>query len=149
MVLLAVAVAATGGCGLFNEIHQTQITVEYSGDQLLHLATIPRQLPDGQRPTEQVEALLEEIAERAGGYTYIENVMGGWMPPEGEKVVEERNDLLLVKGPPEVKPYLQQRLREDFQQEMPFVISLPVQSVAVIRSMTPQEQRRARAAEQE
>lgn len=132
LVLLTLLTAATSGCAWWNKIHTTQITVQVSGDRLLHLATVPRVLPDGKESSEQVAALLEEVAQRAGGYTYIEKVMGGWIPPGGDEVMEELNDLLLVQGPPEVAPFLRARLREDFQQQYPFVISLPIQSIAIV-----------------
>ena len=145
--LLALAVAAPG-CALFNSVDQTQITVEMRSDQLLHLAALPRLLPDGSPATEQRDKLLDEVAELAGGYTLIDNVLGGWVPPGQKQVVEERNDLLLVKGPPEAAYLLEARLREDFQQLEPFVESLPIQAIAVVYR-TPQPMMGVPTAEEE
>jgi hypothetical protein len=140
MLVLAggVALSATG-CGSWNRIQTTQVTVQVSGDRLLHIAAVPRILPDGERPTEQLAALLQEMGQKAGGYTLIENVMGGWIPPGQKEVVQERNDLLLVAGPPAIAYYMRVRLHNDFKQEDPFVISVPLQSIAVVSSLEPTE----------
>ncbi|MHC5034268.1 MAG: hypothetical protein ACYTFZ_04465 [Planctomycetota bacterium] len=146
LVLVAVSALGTTGCAWFNRMQGTQITVQFSGDDLLHLAIIPRELPDGSVPKEQVAALLLEVAARAGGYTYIEEVAGGWIPPGEEQVVKELGDLLLVQGPPEIAPFLKARLRKDFDQEYPFVLSLPTQSVAVLRPVAAPKEEPAEAA---
>ena len=114
---LATAVALSAGCAIGTRVHTTAITVQTSSNELLHVAAIPRVLPSGERPTEQLADLLAEVARKAGGYTLVENVEGGWIPPDRSKVLTELNDLLLVKGPPEVAHLLRARLREDFQQE--------------------------------
>ena len=137
--LLALAVAAPG-CALFNSVNQPQITVQMGSGQMLHLAALPTVLPDGSPAKEQREKLLEEVGQLAGGYTLIDNVLGGWVPPGEDGVVQERNDLLLVKGPPEAAYLLRARLLEDFQQEEPFVESLPIQAIAIIyRTPEPME----------
>ena len=143
IVSAALTLGATG-CAPFSRVTTTQITVQVSGERLLHLATVPRVLPDGTSPSEQVADLLEEVAERAGGYTYIEKVMGGWVPPGEDEVVEELNDLLLVQGPPELAFFLMEKLREDFKQREPFVVSLPVQSVTLVPIAPPSPARESR-----
>ncbi|MHC4592504.1 MAG: hypothetical protein ACYS8L_07410 [Planctomycetota bacterium] len=146
LVLAAASALGTTGCAWLNRFQTTQITVQFSGEELLHMAIVPRELPDGSRPEEQVAALLKEVAERAGGYTYIEQVAGGWVPPGEKQVIKELNDLLLVKGPPEVGPFLRVRLRKDFDQEYPFVVSLPTQSIAVVRPVAAPQGEPAEAA---
>jgi hypothetical protein len=137
VLALALALALSAGCALGTKVHTTTITVQTSGEELLHLAIVPRFLPNGERPTQQMADLKAELAEKAGGYTLVEEVEGGWVPPGGGGVLKEMNDLLLVKGPPAVAHVLRVRLREDFEQEYPFVLSLPIQSVAVIRVGAP------------
>ncbi len=130
-----VALSASG-CALWNRVQTTQISVQVAGDKLLHMAAVPRTLPDGGRPTEQLAALLKEMGEKAGGYTLIENVTGGWVPPGKTEIQVERNDLLLVAGPPSIALILRKVLRDDFKQEHPFVISVPLQSIVVIPQPT-------------
>lgn len=141
LVLGAVLAAATG-CLAFPKVHQTHITVQCGSDQVLHLAIVPRELPDGSQPTEQLAQLLEEVAERAGGYTYIEKVVGGWLPPGQKEVVQEINDLLLVQGPPGLAGFLKRKLHEDFGQQYPFVVSLPVQQIVTVQAVPAEQQRR-------
>jgi hypothetical protein len=132
LVALAVLIAAAPGCALFNRVNQPQITVQFGSGQMLHIAVLPRALPDGTSAEAQRNKLLEEIAGLAGGYTLIDNVLGGWIPPGQKDVVQERNDLLLVKGPPQAAYLLRARLMQDFKQEVPFVESLPIQAIAVL-----------------
>jgi len=139
LVLAGVVTLSATGCAAWNRVQTTQVTVQVSGDRLLHIAAVPRVLPNGERPTEQLAALLKEMGQKAGGYTLIENVMGGWMPPGKREMVEERNDLLLVAGPPSVAYFLRLRLVKDFKQEEPFVVSVPLQSIAVVTSAEPTE----------
>lgn len=148
LVLAGAAALSATGCGSWNRVQTTQVTVQVSGDRLLHIAAVPRLLPNGERPTEQLAALLKEMSERAGGYTLIENVMGGWVPPGKKEIVEERNDLLLVAGPPEVAYYLRERLHGNFKQEHPFVISVPLQSIAFVRATLSGEEPVAKKAPQ-
>ncbi len=125
----AALMAATAGCHTCHKARWTHTTA-HSGDRVLHLIVVPRELPDGTAPTQQLADLLEEVARRAGGYTHIEKVTGGWLPPGEAEVVQERNGLLLVEGPPDLAAFFMQRLREDFQQRYPFVVSLPIQRTA-------------------
>lgn len=124
LACLAAVLVASGGCSGLTGAPRTQAAD--AGDRVLHLAIVPRQLPDGGDPAERVARLLKEVAERAGGYTYVEGVRGGWIPPGERQVVTESNDLLLVEGPPELARFLRKALRDDFAQECPFVVSLPV-----------------------
>ncbi len=147
ILVCAVVLTAAGvlmltgtGCTPIGRITTTQIQVQVSGERLLHLATVPRVLPDGGPVDELVAELLEAVAMRAGGYTYIEKVMGAWVPPGTKDIIKEENDLLLVAGPPEMGFWLRQRLHRDFDQEEPFVISLPIQSIAVVKLSPPPAQ---------
>jgi hypothetical protein len=99
-----------------------------SGPQtaLLHLAVVPLAMPDGRPCADRIPGLLERVARLAGGYTLVEQVTGGWVPPGEDQVVQESNSLLLVVGPPRVASFLKASLRTDFQQTDPFVISVPV-----------------------
>ena len=136
-LLAAAIVMATTGCALGTKVNVAQIAVQVRSDRLLHIAAVPRVLPDGEPATEKRAELLRELAQRAGGYACIEKVLGGWVPPQKADVVEELNDLLLVDGPPEVARFLRERLHEDFGQEYPFVISLPIHAVEVISLPAP------------
>jgi hypothetical protein len=134
-VVLALVVVGATGCGSFlNKAQNTYIQVQYSGDHLLYMVVIPRTLPDGQPSDKQRDALLKDVAEIAGGYTYIERVMGAWKPDPKAETVKEMDDLLLVAGPTELGMLLQQRLRDDFKQRVPFVVPLPIQAVQVVRA---------------
>ena len=113
------------GCAPYQAREAMPFRITVPRDALLHLAVVPLELPDGKSTDELMSALLEDVARLAGGYTSIEKVTGGWIPPGGEQVVRESNCLLLVVGPFEVAPFLKDRLRNDFQQTYPFVISLP------------------------
>ena len=138
VVVLALVVAGATGCGSFlNKAQNTYISVQTNGDRLLHIAVIPRTLPDGQPSDKQRDALLKDVIEVAGGYTYIERVMGAWKPDPKAETVNEMDDLLLVAGPPELGMLLRQRLAQDFKQRTPFVLSLPTQSPQLFRA-TPQ-----------
>ncbi|MCK4283648.1 MAG: hypothetical protein KAX44_04965 [Candidatus Brocadiae bacterium] len=132
IVLAAAALmAATTGCRTCHKARRMHTSAQFSSERVLHLIVVPKELPDGRAPTQQLADLLEEVAQRAGGYTTIEKVTGGWLPPGETEVVQERNDLLLVEGPPDLAAFLMQRLREDFQQRCPFVVSLPIRRIAV------------------
>jgi len=137
LVLLLAAMTACTGCAIGTKVSTTQVTVQVRSDRLLHIAAVPRELPDGQSASKQREALFEAVARKAGGYTCVEKALGGWLPPQKDEVMHEVNDLLLVEGPPEIAYFLRKKLHEDFRQEYPFVISLPVQSVAVISAPEP------------
>ncbi|MHC4481507.1 MAG: hypothetical protein ACYS1C_11145 [Planctomycetota bacterium] len=130
--VLALLLVPLPGCASLNRISTTQIMVQVGGEELLHLAVVPRELPDGRRSSAQTTELLQAVAKRAGGYTYIENVKGGWLPPGKDEVVKEDNDLLLVKGAPQLADFLKDRLRDEFEQTHPFVVSLPIQSVKIL-----------------
>jgi hypothetical protein len=130
LVIVTGMLPAAAGCAIGTKLQNTQIYVQVSPDEMLHMAAIPRLLPDGTRPTEQTAALLQEVAAMAGSYIYIEEVVGGWVPPGRRDVLQERNDLLLVKGPPELALFLRDRLRKDFKQELPFVVSMPILPVS-------------------
>ena len=147
LAALLTLLAAAPGCALWNSYDQTKVVVQMGSGEMLHLAAVPRVLPDGTRPKEQLDALLKDVAKMAGGYTLIDNVLGGWLPAGQETVIEERNDLLLVKGPPEVAYLLRARLAEDFQQVEPFVESVPIQSIAVIYKTPPATARQSSAPE--
>ncbi len=134
LLMLALVALAAPGCMLGTDMHTTQISVQVRGDELLHMAILPRYLPDGERSAQQTGELLAEVARLAGGYTLIEQVQGGWVPPGAREVVTEQNDLLLVRGRPELAELLKARLHEEFRQEYPFVISLPLQSIAVVQA---------------
>ncbi len=123
---LIFVVTVLAGCAANNKIHNTSIVVQFSPDQMLHIAWIPVTLPDGSPPIKQRADLLRDVAEIAGGYTLIEGAVGGWQPPGQRTVESELNDLLLVKGPAPLALMLQQRLAQDFQQKQPFVVSIPV-----------------------
>jgi hypothetical protein len=129
---------AVVGCAAGNKIHNTQVIVQFSTEEVLHVACVPTVLPDGTPALAQRSALLEEVAAGAGGYTLIEEVAGAWVPPGAKRVRREVNDLLLVKGPPEIALLLQERLATEFQQESPFVISLPILPAAATVSRAQQ-----------
>lgn len=132
VVVLALSAAATAGCGTLNTQKNTTILVQFSGERMLHLAIIPRVLPDGQPAAKERDALLKDVADVAGGYTLIPRVMRAWKQPGSpEAAKEEADDLLLVAGVPELNMGLRQRLHDDFGQTTPFVLSLPVQSIRV------------------
>ena len=137
LAAVAVLIVAAPGC-MLGGVDQTQITVQFGSGQMLHIAALPRVLPDGTPAKAQREKLLGEVADLAGGYTLIDNVLGGWVPPGQEGVVQERNDLLLLEGPPEGAYLLRARLLEDFQQKEPFVVSLPIQAIALVYPNAPQ-----------
>jgi len=125
-VVMMGVLLASAGCAAGNKIHNTQVIVQFSTDEVLHIACVPTRLPDGEPATAQRTALLEAVTQAAGGYTLVEETMGGWMVPGTRRVQSEVNDLLLVKGPPDLAMLLEKMLHEDFQQDVPFVISLPV-----------------------
>ncbi len=135
VLVLALAVAAMAGCGTLNTMKSTYITVQYSGTRMLHLAIIPRTLPDGTPSAKERDALLKDVADVAGGYTLVPRVMSSWKQegtPDAAK--EEADDLLIVAGVPELGMGLKQRLHDDFGQKMPFVLSLPIQDVRVAQA---------------
>lgn len=137
-VVLALVIAGATGCGSFlNKAQNTYISVQTNGDRLLHVAVIPRTLPDGQPSDKQRDALLKDVVEVAGGYTYIERVMGAWKPDPKAETQKEMDDLLLVAGPPELGMLILQRLKVDFKQRAPFVVSLPTQSPQLFRATPP------------
>ncbi len=132
LVVLALTVAAMAGCGTLNTQKNTYIQVQYSGQRMLHIAIIPRTLPDGQPAAKERDALLKDVADVAGGYTLIPSVMSSWKQEGGPDVAkEEADDLLMVAGVPELGMGLRQRLHDDFGQASPFVLSLPIQDVRV------------------
>jgi len=133
LTLLVAAGLGPGGCAWFNKMQGTQITVMVPGDQLLHIAVVPKVLPDGTSAAEKTAELLARVAKRAGGYTFVEDVAGAWVPPGQDLLVRERNGLLLVAGPPELAQFLADKLREDFRQKQPFVVSLPIQAPVAFR----------------
>jgi hypothetical protein len=136
VVVLCLSVAAMAGCGTLNTQKNTYISVQCSGDRMLHMAIIPRVLPDGQPAAKQRDALLKDLADAAGGYTLIERVMSAWKQDDSSEAAKQTaDDLLLVAGPPQLGPGLRQRLHDDFGQSSPFVLSLPIQSVQVVQAM--------------
>ena len=137
-LVVAGLLLAVVGCAAGNRIHNTTVVVQFSTEEVLHVACVPTVLPDGTPAIGQRSALLEEIAAAEGGYTLIEKVAAAWVPPGTKRVRREVNDLLLVRGPPEIALILQERLATDFQQESPFVISLPVLPAAATVSRTQQ-----------
>ena len=67
MAAVAVLVLVGTACTPIGKIQTTTIKVEVSSERLLHLAIIPRVLPDGS-PVDAVKAdLLENVAARVGG----------------------------------------------------------------------------------
>jgi len=133
VVVLALVLVGAAGCSTLNKQANTYIRVDYGGENMLHLAVIPRVLPQGQ-PADQVrDALLEDVASAAGGYTYIERVIGAWKPKPTKATRKQVDDLLIVAGKPELALMLNRRLREDFKQSSPFVLSLPIQAVRLVR----------------
>jgi hypothetical protein len=132
LVVLSLTVAVSAGCGTLNTQKNTYISVQCSGDRMLHLAIIPRVLPDGQPAAKERDALLKDVADVAGGYTLVERVMSAWKQPDSpEAAKQEADDLLIVAGVPELGMGLRQRLHDDFGQTSPFVLSLPIQSIRV------------------
>jgi hypothetical protein len=75
---------------------------------------------------------MDEMLEMAGNCYLLEQVTGIRMPPDSDTSVSELDDLLLVRGRPEVNYALRRRLATDFKQKAPFVISVPLQSIAII-----------------
>ncbi len=85
VVMLALTVAAMAGCGTLNTMKNTYVTVQFSGQDMLHLAIIPRTLPDGTPAAKQRDALLKDVADVAGGYTLVPSVMSAWKPKGSAK----------------------------------------------------------------
>jgi len=140
---LAAVVLVAGGCG-FSRDSRTSVTVEFSGDLMLHIATVPGVLADGTAPTRQREELLKALAESVGGYVCIEGAIGDWRRLADGKLSDEPADLLLVQGPPQLGPFLKARLRSEFGQTNPVVVSIPAQSVRWV-PISARRSRRARA----
>jgi hypothetical protein len=83
------------------------------------LFVVPEQLPSGADSTAQRAELESWLVSRAGGFTEIEGVRGGWMAPDGA-VVTERNRLYLVTVPKNGASFradLNNRIVEDFDQQ--------------------------------
>jgi len=132
MIALCALLAASGGCG-WNRFNQTSIIVRFSSDKLLHVALLPRELPDG-RPALALRAeLLEELGENQP-WVLIERTTA-LLPGAPARPA----DLLLVEGPPQLGFRLREKLREDFQQKQPWVIGLPTQAVAFFATPESQE----------
>lgn len=129
-LVLTGLLCGTAGCG-WNRYSQTRITVKFSGDDLLHLALIPRELPDGSPCDAQREKLMKEMGQAAEVWGIIEKVSAGQSTDEGETEVRPA-DLLMVAGPPELAYALRNRLRRDFKQKRPWVVSLPTQAIALV-----------------
>jgi hypothetical protein len=132
LLLCVVALAGSNGCAWFNKSQGMQITIMVPGDQLLFMAVIPRLLPDGTTSTAKKAALLEDVAKRAGGYTLAEEQVGAWVPAAGKEAVKEVNDVLWVAGTPDVGVFLYEKLRDDFDQQQPFVLAIPLQAPMVL-----------------
>lgn len=77
-----------------------------------YLFVVPEQLPDGTDSTPQRTQLEGWLVQRAGGFTEIEGVRGGWLAPGGETVTES-NRLYLVTVPSGKK-----RFREELRQQI-------------------------------
>ena len=73
-IVLAGLLVVAVGCGSGNKIHNTYVMVQFSTDEVMHLACVPTLLPDGQPATEQRAKLLEDMASIAGGYTLVEKI---------------------------------------------------------------------------
>ena len=133
LTVLVVAISlAAFGCMLGSRVNTTQISVQFSGERMLHIVGVPRTLPDGTPTTKQLTALLSELSKAPGGYTLIQGVANGFTPPGQQQSVQETTDLLFVMGSPQMKLYLERKLYEEFKQEYPLVISVPLQSVATV-----------------
>ena len=129
---LLLLLAAAQGCG-WNHTSQTIISVRFSGEDLLHVALVPRTLPDGTPATKQREALVAELTGLTGAVAFLSSVQAATVAAAGEEPVRSDADMLMVEGAPEVAFALRRRLREDFQQERPWVVSVPTQAVALVR----------------
>jgi hypothetical protein len=131
--ILALVVALTSGCAALNSQKSTAIYVQFSGNDMLHVAIIPRVLPDGQPAAKQRDALLKDVADVAGGYTLIERVTSTWKSKGSSgAAMKEADDLLLVEGPAVLGAGLRQRLHDDFGQPSPYVLSLPIQDIHIV-----------------
>lgn len=142
LTLLALSAAAFTGCG-WNRAATTTINYEFSGQQMLHVATVPRSRPDGSPTDEARKALLDEIAGRGGSYTYAEEAVGFLLRMEDGSMRTERADLLILPGPPMVNPYLVQMLQPLYGSAEPIVAAIPAASPAAVPvSSTTSRQRR-------
>jgi hypothetical protein len=145
VLVCVAALAGSSGCAWFNKSQGMQITIMVPGDQMLFMAVIPRLLPDGTVSTEKKAALLKDVAARAGRYTLAEEQVGAWVPAAGKEAVKEVNDVLWVAGTPALGLYLYEKLRDDFNQQEPFVIAIPLQAPI---ALGPREFARMAAAQQ-
>jgi len=88
-----------------------------------YLFVVPEQLPSG-APSDPQRAELEGwLVERAGGFTEIEGVRGGWRAPDGS-VVTEGNRLYLVtvgEHPRRFRSEVRARVIEDFDQQEAYI----------------------------
>jgi hypothetical protein len=132
VLVCVIALAGSNGCAWFNKSQGMQITIMVPGDQLLFMAVIPRLLPDGTVSTEKKAAFLKKVAEKAGGYTLAEEQVGAWVPAVGKEAVKEVNDVLWVAGTPDLGQFLYESLKDDFDQQQPFVLAIPLQAPMVL-----------------
>jgi hypothetical protein len=127
LIVCAAVLATGGGCVLGTRTERTQVVVTVPGDRMLFMAVIPRLLPDGTSAAEEKEALLEAVAEKAGGYTLDNGQLFGWVPAPDKEMITEDSDVVWVAGKPEVGQLLYESLRDDFDQPRPLVLPIPLQ----------------------
>jgi hypothetical protein len=111
------------GCG-WNRANVTTIEVLYSGRNMLHVAVLPRVLPDGSSSREQSEQLLKELTDGRASYTFMEKAVGDWRRLEDDSLKDMPSDLLIVQGPPALNTFLTSRLATDFKVKEPMVVSI-------------------------
>jgi hypothetical protein len=126
---LAALACLASGCSFYPTGSTTNITVQYTSDSLLHMAHLPAELENGTPADELQQELMEQLAESAEVVTV--------MPAEGsvlrdteEPAETEPVHLLMAQGPPEIAMVIWRFLRQEYDIERPWVVSLPTQPVA-------------------
>ncbi len=87
------------------------------------LFVVPATLPDGRASDAERAELERWLVDRAGGYTELGEVRGGWKSPTGE-VVTETNRLYLISvsdKPGLFEKELRERIVRDFHQQEAYV----------------------------
>jgi len=140
MMLLLAATTATSGCAFVivgGSIHGDDSmgrTLSLKGDEreddedweaegARTFFVVPAKLPNGAPADTQRAALEAWLIDRAGGYTELGPVRGGWKADDGRVVVEDNVAYLVTidEDADEFAEELEARIVEDFDQEEAYV----------------------------
>ncbi|MBN1347518.1 MAG: hypothetical protein JXQ73_32810 [Phycisphaerae bacterium] len=93
---------------------------EDAANSARYFFVVPQWLPGGASSKPQREALEQWLVQRAGGFTRIGPVRGGWH--DGKDLIEEDSIAYFVVGPVGLKPVIETRVLGEFKQRKAFVV---------------------------